>query len=166
MNFKEWIKNENLYGVYCGPGPKLSGSCDSLANGSPMPRPIDRLDGACQNHDVDYCNAGATWQSAMPFGRSNNPQTREADKKLLANVRRIAKTDNLSPKAQRFAKLIRKYFSYLIRGKREHFDFEQELIKEGGKGSGPKISMIATGIYKPAKPHFKLSKKTIFNNHK
>lgn len=51
--------------------------------------------------------------------------------------------------------------------------FREWLIKEGGKGSGPKISATGfsaggqasagVGMFKPAKPHLRLTKKTIFN---
>lgn len=49
-------------------------------------------------------------------------------------------------------------------------NFKEWLFKEGGKGSGPKLSVTGLraggqaqagiGMYKPAKPHFRLSKIT------
>ena len=51
-------------------------------------------------------------------------------------------------------------------------NFKEWMLKEGGKGSGTKFSVTGLraggqaqsgmGMFKPAKPHLKLSKRTLF----
>jgi hypothetical protein len=114
MKFSEWLhrKDENLYGVYCGPGPKLGPTCDTLASGDPMPQPTDELDGVCKQHDIDYCKASADWRAALPFGRHKTPKTVDADKRMLVRIRQLRRDGKLNPNAEWFARIINRYFRF------------------------------------------------------
>jgi len=112
MKFIDWIQlQENWHGIYCGPGPKLSAkSCDSLKDGSPLPSPIDPIDGACQIHDIEYCKAGKDWRAALPFSMYRDKNTLKADTDFYHRVVSASNNKNLSPQARRFAQLILAYF--------------------------------------------------------
>jgi hypothetical protein len=113
MQFSEWLsrRDENLYGVYCGPGPKLNApDCDRLAAGQEMPSPKDSLDSACRDHDIAYCKAGADWRSAIPFSARRTPETRDADSKLISTIKSLRKSGKLPPGAERFSRLMARWF--------------------------------------------------------
>lgn len=106
--FREWLAlNEVRYGNYCGPGPKMDVSCAKLADGSPLPPPINRVDAVCQAHDVAYCRCGAGWQHGL-IGRAGSPCSREADEVLRRDIESIAAS---LPRGERLAaSVILNYF--------------------------------------------------------
>jgi hypothetical protein len=113
MKFSEWLqtRNENWYGTYCGPGPKLNPpDCNALQTGEDMPKPLDVLDGACKKHDIDYCKAGKDWKAALPSSLFANPDTLDADKEFAHTVNNLIKSKKLGPYAQQLARLISFYF--------------------------------------------------------
>jgi hypothetical protein len=113
MKFSEWLqtRNENWYGTYCGPGPKLNPpDCDALLTGEEMPKPLDVLDNACKKHDIAYCKAGRDWKAALPSSLFASPDTLEADKELAKTVDDLMKSKKLRPYAQQFARLVAFYF--------------------------------------------------------
>lgn len=125
-NFKDWIElNEARYGNYCGPGPKLNKDCSALANGDPLPQPINTLDRICQNHDLRYCNCGSHWSAAL-IGNSGTSCSREADKimqkELKGSVAKLAGSEKL------IGNLILRYFQHLERDQNR---------RDQGPGSGP-----------------------------
>lgn len=113
MLFSEWLKirNENWYGVYCGPGPKLKSSCDTLRSGDQLPNPVDPLDAACKKHDINYCKAGKDWRAALPLSLFRNSDTMQADNEFSDEIKKLIKSKQLNPYAQRLARLIRLYFA-------------------------------------------------------
>jgi len=113
MKFSEWLnqKNENWYGVYCGPGPKLKQpDCDKLADDAPLPKPIDPLDSACRQHDIDYCKAGKDWKAAVPLSLFKSPETISADSAFAKKIKGLMQNKALTPYAHNLARLIFWYF--------------------------------------------------------
>lgn len=89
LDFKEWLTlNEAYYGNYCGPGPALDKSCSKLANGEPLPEPINSVDAACRDHDLMYCRCGVNWRTGI-IGNSGTDCSRTADRVLIRNLDRL-----------------------------------------------------------------------------
>jgi hypothetical protein len=115
MRFKEWYQIEEgllsgfRYGNFCGPGPYLDKkTCGSLTDGSPPPEPIDAVDAGCKQHDIDYCKCGANSMSGViGFG---NACTKQADQRLISNMKQQLQSGQLSDGAVKAAKMISGYF--------------------------------------------------------
>ena len=115
MKFSDWLgqKNENWYGTYCGPGPKISQpDCSKLADGSDLPKPFDPLDAACKQHDINYCKAGKDWKAAVPLSLFRSPETLAADSDFAKNIKNLMKNKSLTPYAHGLARLILWYFRH------------------------------------------------------
>lgn len=98
------------YGNYCGPGPKLMPkTCDRLATGDPLPAPINKVDGACQVHDMDYCRCGVNWTAGV-IGSAGTSCSRGADEKLVKQIRNYIKAGLLSGKEKIAGDVVSKYF--------------------------------------------------------
>jgi hypothetical protein len=99
------------YGNYCGPGPKFDRkTCDRLADGRPLPQPINAVDAACKVHDTDYCGCNVDWKAGFLFGKGT-PCSREADVKLIKTLGGLAKERKFSSHGEWIAaNLIRNYF--------------------------------------------------------
>ena len=99
------------YGHYCGPGPKLwPKTCDKLVSGDPMPSPINKVDSACQVHDIDYCKCGVNWTAGV-IGAPGTSCSRSADEKLVSQLRNFIKAGLLSGKEKIAGDVVAKYFS-------------------------------------------------------
>lgn len=129
MKFRDWLQTEETqdldeldmlkkpegmptkawwrYGNYCGPGPKLRPkTCDALASGRPLPEPINAVDAVCKQHDIEYCNCGATWKSGLWLGQPTSCSL-NSDRSLVKKLDAITG----GPISQRLAaKAISSYF--------------------------------------------------------
>lgn len=89
LDFKEWLTlNEAYYGNYCGPGPKLDKTCMKLANGEPLPEPINSVDATCRDHDLMYCRCGVDWRTGV-IGNSGTQCSRTADRVLIRSLEKL-----------------------------------------------------------------------------
>jgi len=89
LDFKEWLTlNETYYGNYCGPGPKLDKACIKLANGEPLPKPINSVDATCRDHDLMYCRCGVDWRTGI-LGNKGTQCSRTADRVLIRNLEKL-----------------------------------------------------------------------------
>lgn len=100
------MQNRWRYGNYCGPGPKFSQDCSSLADGRPLPEPINKVDMACKIHDAKYCMCGNTWKTSFP----GTPCTRSSDHDLLSALNSLIKNKEISGKEYSAANLIMKFY--------------------------------------------------------
>lgn len=116
VNFKEWlVLNEARYGNYCGPGPKLNKDCSALADGSPLPQPINSVDKICQAHDIKYCQCGSNWTHGL-LGNAGTACSRGADKNMQAQLDGIVQ--KLTGSEKLVGTIILRYFQQLERGQR------------------------------------------------
>lgn len=110
----KWLRQKaasNIrYGNYCGPGPYLNPqSCQNLDTGETPPAPINQTDALCKQHDIDYCKCGVTSTAGIPgFGTGCSS---EADEKLIRDIARKLKNNEIKdPKERWAAQLIKYYF--------------------------------------------------------
>lgn len=102
------LKFKLKYGNYCGPGGVKFRRGATSRRG--MPKPINKVDAACQQHDLDYAKAEATWKSGLK-SKKREQAVREADLRLLKALDKLVpRTEGKEHKA---AKLIRAYFKYV-----------------------------------------------------
>lgn len=116
VKFKEWlVLNEARYGNYCGPGPKLNKDCTALANGDPLPQPINTVDKICQVHDIHYCKCGGHWTHGL-LGNAGTSCSRGADKNMQAQLDGVI--NKLTGSEKLIGTIILRYFQQLERGQR------------------------------------------------
>ena len=95
------------YGNYCGPGPDLSDNCEKLANGNPLPQPINSIDNVCKKHDIFYCKCGSKWQHGV-LGSAGSECSRKADSFMQKEIEDLL--PELSGNERVIALLILNYF--------------------------------------------------------
>lgn len=116
-DFREWVAlNEVRYGQYCGPGPKLNKDCTALANGQPLPAPINTIDSICQKHDIKYCKCGSHWTHGL-LGNSGSSCSRGADKDIQKDLMSVI--NKLSGSEKLVGNLILRYFQHHERSQRQ-----------------------------------------------
>lgn len=106
MEFKEYFNEATRYGNYCGPGPELDKTCSKLADGSPLPNPINSVDATCKAHDISYCKCGANWMDGI-VGRGSSC-SKAADKDMISQIKKIL--PDLKGTQKLIAHLILQYF--------------------------------------------------------
>ena len=113
--FKQWLEAKEptkawwRYGNYCGPGPELSSTCDTLADNQPLPIPKNQVDAACQAHDIDYCKCNTNWFSGM-IGNKGTPCSRQADDRILLQLTTLSNNPELTWGERQMAKILYRYF--------------------------------------------------------
>lgn len=97
------------YGNYCGPGPLRNKTCNKLINEHPLPSPKDKIDQACMEHDLNYCQSGLGWRDAYTFKISAEAVV--ADRQLIQTLTNLDKNDQLNWKERLAARTIIGFFS-------------------------------------------------------
>lgn len=115
-NFKEWmVLNEVRYGQYCGPGPRLNKDCTALADGSPLPTPINTVDKICQDHDIRYCKCGSQWTHGL-LGNTGTTCSKGADEEMREKLQGVI--GKLAGSEKLVGTLILRYFQQHARTQR------------------------------------------------